>query len=120
MGAMIRYVNENNDFFAPNEDDGTLVPGHNWCSGDASIGEADEFNTNILKDQSHNLLISYFAGDMSLFHCPGGQMHGDVSRFGSATERESCASDQNLFNEQRHRHDLSRFRNNRSRIQSNP
>jgi prepilin-type N-terminal cleavage/methylation domain-containing protein len=71
MMAMILYSGDNNDFFPPNEDGGNTIPGHNWCSGDASIGGPNEFNPDILKDPSRSLLITYLAGNASLFHCPG-------------------------------------------------
>ncbi len=70
MVAMTLYGGDNNDFFPPNEDGGNMVPGHNWCSGDASIGGPDEFNPDILKDQSRILLIYYLSGNYSLFQCP--------------------------------------------------
>ena len=71
MVAMVLYGSENNDFFPPNPDDGNSLPGYNWCSGDVSIGAADEFNPDVLKDPKLNLLISYLSGNTSLFHCPG-------------------------------------------------
>src|ERR1035437_1806599 len=42
MVAMTLYISDNNDFFPPNPDGGNMVPGHNWCSGDDSIGSANE------------------------------------------------------------------------------
>ena len=38
MIAMTLYINENNDYFPPNPDDGNKVPGHNWVGGDAGKG----------------------------------------------------------------------------------
>src|SRR5664279_5236246 len=49
MIAMTLYVSDNNDLFPPNPDGGNMVPGHNWCSGDASIGGANEFDPDVLK-----------------------------------------------------------------------
>jgi prepilin-type N-terminal cleavage/methylation domain-containing protein/prepilin-type processing-associated H-X9-DG protein len=71
MVAMTLYEGDNNDFFPPNPDGGNMVPGHNWCSGDASIGGTNEFDPDILKDPTRNLLTSYLSGNTSLFHCPG-------------------------------------------------
>jgi len=71
MIAMTLYMSDNNDFFPPNPDGGNMVPGHNWCSGDASIGGTNEFDPDILKDPTRNLLTSYLSGNTSLFHCPG-------------------------------------------------
>jgi len=64
-------VGDNNDFYPPNPDDGNTLPGYNWCSGNAAIGGTDEFNPDVLKDPTRSLLISYLAGNTSLFHCPG-------------------------------------------------
>ena len=76
MTAMTLYGGDNHDFFPPNEDGGNTIPGHNWCSGDASIGSTNEFNPDILKDPSRSLLIEYLAGNTSLFHCPGDKRTG--------------------------------------------
>src|ERR1039458_10805756 len=71
MLAMTLYGSENNDYFPPNPNDANALPGYNWCGGDASIGGPAEFNPDILKDPTRNLLTSYLAGNTSLFHCPG-------------------------------------------------
>jgi prepilin-type N-terminal cleavage/methylation domain-containing protein/prepilin-type processing-associated H-X9-DG protein len=71
MTALTLYGGDNEDYFPPNPDDGNLIAGHNWCCGDASIGGADEFNPDILQDPTRSLLISYLAGEVTLFHCPG-------------------------------------------------
>jgi prepilin-type N-terminal cleavage/methylation domain-containing protein/prepilin-type processing-associated H-X9-DG protein len=76
MLALTLYGSDNNDFFPPNPDDGNSLPGYNWCSGDASIGGPDEFNPDVLKDPKLNLLITYLAGQTSLFHCPGDKRTG--------------------------------------------
>jgi prepilin-type N-terminal cleavage/methylation domain-containing protein/prepilin-type processing-associated H-X9-DG protein len=76
MVAMTLYGGDNEDYFPPNPDGGTMVPGHNWCSGDASIGGPYEFNPDILKDPTHNLLINYLSGQYTLFHCPGDKRMG--------------------------------------------
>jgi prepilin-type N-terminal cleavage/methylation domain-containing protein/prepilin-type processing-associated H-X9-DG protein len=71
MEAMTIYGSENHDFFPPNPDDGNTQPGYNWCSGQAGIGEQDEFNPDVLADPNRSLLISYLGGNVKLFHCPG-------------------------------------------------
>ena len=71
MVAMTLYGGDNNDFFPPNPDGGNMEPGHNWCSGDASTNGLYQFNPDILKDPTRSLLITYVAGNASLFHCPG-------------------------------------------------
>jgi prepilin-type N-terminal cleavage/methylation domain-containing protein/prepilin-type processing-associated H-X9-DG protein len=76
MMAMTLYGSENEDFFPPNPDDGNKLPGYNWCGGDASIGGPDEFNPDILKDPTRDMLAFYLAGNTSLFHCPGDKRMG--------------------------------------------
>jgi prepilin-type N-terminal cleavage/methylation domain-containing protein/prepilin-type processing-associated H-X9-DG protein len=70
MTAMIMYTDDNHDFFPPNPDGGNIVPGHNWCSGQAGVGGAAEFNPDILSDPTLSLLTTYLSGNVSVFHCP--------------------------------------------------
>jgi len=70
MVAMFLYTGENNDFFPPNPDDGTILPGYNWCSGNAGIGDPQEFNPDVLKDPKLSLLVPYLGGSVELFRCP--------------------------------------------------
>src|ERR1035437_8925823 len=70
MIAMMLYIDENNDLFPPNPDDGNIVPGHNWCPGNAGIGRADEFNSDVLKDPTLSLLANYIHQSVTLFKCP--------------------------------------------------
>jgi len=70
MAAMLMYTDDNNDFFPPNPDDGNKVPGHNWCGGEAGIGQPDEFNPDVLKDPDRNILIPYLSKVASPFRCP--------------------------------------------------
>jgi prepilin-type N-terminal cleavage/methylation domain-containing protein/prepilin-type processing-associated H-X9-DG protein len=76
MTAIVLYVGDNNDLYPPDPDDGNTLPGYNWCSGKASIGGTDEFNPDVLQDPTRSLLITYLAGNTSLFHCPGDQRRG--------------------------------------------
>ena len=76
MLAMTLYVGENNDLFPPNPDDGNKEPGHNWASGQAGEGGADEFNPDVLKDPSRSLLISFLGGNVNMFHCPADKRSG--------------------------------------------
>lgn len=76
MVAMTLYVGDNNDFYPPNPDDGNILAGYNWCSGNAGIGGPEEFNPDVLKDESRSLLTSYLSGNTSLFHCPGDKRYG--------------------------------------------
>ena len=70
MMAMTLYSSEYNDFFPPNPDDGNTIPGYNWCSGEAGIGQPQEFDPDVLKDPKLSLLITYLGGNVNLFRCP--------------------------------------------------
>ena len=76
MQAMVMYTTENNDFFPPNPDDGTIRPGYNWCSGQAGKGAYDEFNPDLLRDPNRSLLATYLSGNITVFHCPGDKRVG--------------------------------------------
>ncbi|MDB6065709.1 MAG: hypothetical protein JWR26_1917 [Pedosphaera sp.] len=76
MQAVVMYTSDNNDFFPPNPDDGTTMPGYNWCSGQAGKGEPDEFNPDLLKDPNRCLLATYLSGNTTVFHCPGDKRTG--------------------------------------------
>src|SRR6267142_1355503 len=64
MAAMLLYTHENHDLFPPNPDDGTTLPGYNWCPGDA-LNAGD--GINLLKD---SLLNIYIQNNLTLFKCP--------------------------------------------------
>jgi len=70
MVAMSLYASDNHEFFPPNPDDGNSLPGYNWCPGNSGIGQAQEFDPDVLLDQSRSLLIAYLAGNATLFRCP--------------------------------------------------
>lgn len=76
MLCMTMYTSDYNDLFPPNPDDGNTIPGHNWCSGSAGIGEGDEFNPDLLLDQSRSLLAPYLRGNITVFHCPADKRSG--------------------------------------------
>jgi len=76
MMAMTLYTGENNDFFPPNPDDGNTLPGYNWCSGRAGIGETNEFNPDDIKNPARSLLITFLNGNVNLFRCPADQRQG--------------------------------------------
>lgn len=71
MTALTLYVTDYHDLFPPNPDDANTLAGHNWCSGDAGVGRAQEFNPDILKDPARCLVAPYLSGNTSVFHCPG-------------------------------------------------
>jgi len=76
MLAMHLYTSDNNDFYPPNPDDGNTIAGYNWCGGAAGIGEADEFNPDILLDPNRSLLINYLGHNPALFRCPADMRQG--------------------------------------------
>ncbi len=76
MLAISLYTGDNNEFFPPNPDGGNVVPGYNWCAGQAGRGGAQEFDPDVLADPSRSLLISYLSGQVSLFHCPADKRTG--------------------------------------------
>jgi prepilin-type N-terminal cleavage/methylation domain-containing protein len=76
MIAMQAYTSDNNEYYPPNPDDGNTIPGCNWCSGQAGIGGAEEFNPDVIKDPTRSLLITFLAGNTSVFHCPGDNRQG--------------------------------------------
>jgi len=84
MIAMTLYGSDNHDFFPPNPDDGNVVPGHNWCGGDASVGGPDEFDSDILKNSERSMLAPYLSGNTSVFHCPGDKRTGEYEGTNSA------------------------------------
>jgi prepilin-type N-terminal cleavage/methylation domain-containing protein/prepilin-type processing-associated H-X9-DG protein len=70
MTAIHMYGSDNKDLLPPNPDDGNTVPGHNWCPGQAGIGGTEEYNTEILKDQTRNLLAIYLSKNVAVYRCP--------------------------------------------------
>lgn len=76
MAAMILYTDDYHDFFPPNPDDGNTIPGYNWCSGQAGIGQVQEFDPDVLKDPKLSLLITYLGGNILVFHCPADRRSG--------------------------------------------
>ena len=76
MTAITLYTGDNNDLYPPNPDDGNTVPGHNWCAGQAGVGGAQEFNSDVLRDESRTLVIPYLSGNAALFRCPADKRTG--------------------------------------------
>jgi prepilin-type N-terminal cleavage/methylation domain-containing protein/prepilin-type processing-associated H-X9-DG protein len=76
MLAMHLYIGDNEDFFPPNPDDGNIIPGHNWCGGQAGIGGAQEFNPDVLEDPTRSLLFSYLGKSSEMFRCPSDKRTG--------------------------------------------
>ena len=76
MVALMAYTGDNHEFYPPNPDDGNIMPGYNWCSGQAGIGGPEEFNPDVIKDPTRSLLINFLAGNVSLFRCPADRRQG--------------------------------------------
>src|SRR6187455_808269 len=69
MLAMKLYMNDYNDLFPPNPDDGNTTPGANWCPGNVAPGGAQEFNPDILDDPTRAMLVPYGANHV-MYKCP--------------------------------------------------
>jgi len=76
MLATHLYTGDNNDFYPPNPDDGNTDPGYNWCSGAAGIGQAQEFDPDVLADPALSLLIGYLGHNTAVFKCPADLREG--------------------------------------------
>ena len=76
MTAITLYAGDYHDLFPPNPDDGTTIPGYNWCSGNAGVRQGAEFNPDFLKDPARTLVAPYLSGNYSVFHCPGDKRSG--------------------------------------------
>src|SRR5437899_1707802 len=53
------YTLDMRDLYPPNPDNGNVTPGYNWCGGQAGIGGAEEFNTEVLMDEKRPLIAPY-------------------------------------------------------------
>jgi prepilin-type N-terminal cleavage/methylation domain-containing protein/prepilin-type processing-associated H-X9-DG protein len=76
MLAMALYGQDYNDLLPPNPDDGNVTPGYCWCPGSAGRGQAQEFNSDILRDPKLALLTPYNAGAVTLYKCPADKRIG--------------------------------------------
>jgi prepilin-type N-terminal cleavage/methylation domain-containing protein/prepilin-type processing-associated H-X9-DG protein len=76
MAAIFFYTVDNEELFPPNPDDGNTLPGYNWCGGQAGIGGTEEFNSDILRDPTRNMVSGYLKGVVSVFHCPSDLRRG--------------------------------------------
>jgi prepilin-type N-terminal cleavage/methylation domain-containing protein/prepilin-type processing-associated H-X9-DG protein len=75
MLAMHLYATDNNEYLAPNPDDGNDRPGFNWCPGQAGRNGAHEFNPDILNDPSRMLFVPYGVSHLQL-KCPADKRMG--------------------------------------------
>lgn len=70
MVAIHMYSSDNREYYPPNPDDGNNVPGHNWCPGQAGIGGGEEYNPDILRDTTRNLIALYIGKNTAVYRCP--------------------------------------------------
>ena len=70
MLAISLYQRDFPDLFPPNPDDGNTTVGHNWCSGQAGVGGAQEFNPQVLIDPTRTLVAPYLGNRAAVFKCP--------------------------------------------------
>ena len=105
MLALHLYASENNDFYPPNPDDGNTNPGYNWCSGQAGIGGAQEFDPDVLLDP--NSLAAHQLPRTQPRGVPLPRRHaaGLVSRRQPVAHRPDCSRRAHLFDEPGRRHD---------------
>jgi prepilin-type N-terminal cleavage/methylation domain-containing protein/prepilin-type processing-associated H-X9-DG protein len=76
------YTGDFNELYPPNPDDGTSLPGYNWCAGDVSGGMpgmapgAHTFDADILRDPNETLVSPYIANNVGVFKCPSDSRTG--------------------------------------------
>jgi prepilin-type processing-associated H-X9-DG protein len=70
MTAMLMYTHDYQDWLPPNPDDGNGTPYGNWVGGTAGVGEANEYDPDILKDPTRSLLAPYQGTNIAIYHCP--------------------------------------------------
>jgi prepilin-type processing-associated H-X9-DG protein len=69
VNAVTMYTHDNHDLLPPDPDDGTTTPGYSWCSGQAGVSGADEFDPDILTDPRRCLLARYTGTNASVYRC---------------------------------------------------
>ncbi len=70
MLAIKLYAGDNDDWLPPNPDDGNATPGNNWCPGSAGPGGTHEFNSDIFRNPTNNMLANYIGGTVEIYKCP--------------------------------------------------
>jgi prepilin-type N-terminal cleavage/methylation domain-containing protein len=76
MTAIVMYTGDYSDYYPPNPDDGNMLPGYNWCCGEAGINQPQEFDPDILQDPTRSLLMPFLSGSVGLFRCPADRRQG--------------------------------------------
>ncbi|MGZ5543514.1 MAG: type II secretion system protein [Limisphaerales bacterium] len=64
------YSGDYDSFFPPNPDDHNTLFGHNWCAGDAGVGQAQEFDSSVLIDTKKTMIAHYIARNPRIWRCP--------------------------------------------------
>jgi len=77
MAAFTMYTHDYSDYFPPNPDTVSTVPGGNWVGGSqtgwmpvGSVGNSDAGNPDFITDPKWNLLARYTRTNSSLYRCP--------------------------------------------------
>jgi len=86
------YAEDNQGWFPPNFDDGSVVPGRVWVAGSAGVGGAQEFDVAILADVKRSLVVTYTGGDASVFRCPSDPRRGVFRPVGGSPVPDSPAA----------------------------
>jgi len=76
MLAIKLYAGDNDEWLPPNPDDGNTTPGFNWCPGQAGPGGAQEFNSDIFRNSTNNMLANYIGGTVEVYKCPADKRVG--------------------------------------------
>jgi prepilin-type N-terminal cleavage/methylation domain-containing protein/prepilin-type processing-associated H-X9-DG protein len=76
MLAFAMYANDSTELFPPNEDSAAAPAGHVWCTGDAGVGGAEEFNPDVIRDSNRMLLASYVGKNVSILKCAADKRAG--------------------------------------------
>jgi len=79
MLAIQMYTGDFRELYPPNPDNGNTNAGFNWCPGQAGIGGAEEFDSDILADPSRALLAPYTGKNVAIYKCPGDKRTGRSS-----------------------------------------
>lgn len=74
--AIQLYASDHRELLPPNPDDGNVIPGHNWCAGQAGRGGGQEFNPDVLLDPDRTLVAPYVGRNVEIFRCPADQRSG--------------------------------------------
>jgi type II secretory pathway pseudopilin PulG len=76
MLAIKLYSGDNDEWLPPNPDDGNTTPGYNWCPGQAGPGGGQEYNSDIFRNPTNNMLANYIGGSVEVYKCPADKRVG--------------------------------------------